>query len=87
MQSVPGGFEFLDPPSSGYYDRVVQRLGNKINNMLSAAQFQLAKRFGVLIDADEEGILLQIFTKPVTDRPTLFFEIIQVRNALRCEYM
>lgn len=82
MQSVLGGFEFLDPPPAEYYDRVVHRLGNKLK-MLSTTQLTLAKRFGVLIDADDEGILLQIFTKPVTDRPTLFFEIIQVRNKLK----
>ena len=42
---------------------------------------ELLKKHGILIDRDEEGYLLQLFTKPVVDRPTMFFEIIQRKGA------
>ena len=41
----------------------------------------ILKKYGILVDRDDEGYLLQIFTKPLTDRPTLFFEIIQRKGA------
>ena len=44
-------------------------------------EVELLKSLGILVDCDEEGYLLQIFTKPVEDRPTLFFEIIQRKGA------
>ncbi|MDO9275305.1 MAG: 4-hydroxyphenylpyruvate dioxygenase [Lutibacter sp.] len=68
------GVEFLYVPGS-YYDTVLDRVG-EIDENLSAL-----KDLGILVDRDEEGYLLQIFTKPVTDRPTLFFEIIQRKGA------
>lgn len=68
------GVEFLKVPVS-YYDDVLDRVG-KIDEKLSPL-----KELGILIDRDEEGYLLQIFTKPVEDRPTLFFEIIQRKGA------
>ena len=68
------GVEFLKVPSS-YYDDLLQRVG-KIDEDL-----QPLKDLGILVDRDEEGYLLQIFTKPVEDRPTLFFEIIQRKGA------
>jgi 4-hydroxyphenylpyruvate dioxygenase len=68
------GVEFLQVPKS-YYDTVLDRVG-KIDEDLSP----LAE-LGILIDRDDEGYLLQIFTKPVEDRPTLFFEIIQRKGA------
>jgi 4-hydroxyphenylpyruvate dioxygenase len=44
-------------------------------------EVEILKKLGILVDCDEEGYLLQIFTKPVEDRPTLFFEIIQRKGA------
>ena len=68
------GVEFLYVPDT-YYDDVLDRVG-KIDEDL-----QPLKELGVLIDRDDEGYLLQIFTKPVLDRPTMFFEIIQRKGA------
>jgi 4-hydroxyphenylpyruvate dioxygenase len=68
------GVEFLNIPSS-YYDTLLNRVGH-IDEELNAL-----KRLGILVDRDDEGYLLQIFTKPVEDRPTLFFEIIQRKGA------
>jgi 4-hydroxyphenylpyruvate dioxygenase len=68
------GVEFLSIPAS-YYETVLDRVG-KIDEDLEPLQ-----RLGILIDRDEEGYLLQIFSKPLEDRPTLFFEIIQRKGA------
>lgn len=68
------GVEFLYVPES-YYDTVLERVG-EIDEELEPL-----KELGVLIDRDDEGYLLQIFTKPVLDRPTMFFEIIQRKGA------
>lgn len=63
------GVEFLKVPKS-YYDTVLDRVGTIDEDL------QPLSELGILIDRDEEGYLLQIFTKPLQDRPTLFFEII-----------
>ena len=68
------GIEFLPIPSS-YYDDVLDRVG-KIDEDLEPL-----KKLGILIDRDDEGYLLQTFSKPLQDRPTLFFEIIQRKGA------
>lgn len=68
------GVEFLNVPEN-YYQSLKPRIG-KIDEDLSHL-----KTLGILADRDEEGYLLQIFTKPVEDRPTLFFEIIQRKGA------
>ncbi len=68
------GVEFLKIPAS-YYATVLDRVG-KIDEDLQPLQ-----DLGILIDKDDEGYLLQIFSKPVQDRPTLFFEIIQRKGA------
>jgi 4-hydroxyphenylpyruvate dioxygenase len=68
------GVEFLEVPAV-YYDDLLQRVG-KIEEDL-----QPLKDLNILVDRDEEGYLLQIFTKPVQDRPTLFYEIIQRKGA------
>jgi len=68
------GVEFLSVPPS-YYDSVLDRVG-KIDEDLAPL-----KDLGILIDRDDEGYLLQIFSKPVEDRPTLFYEIIQRKGA------
>lgn len=69
------GVEFLGAPPEAYYDMLPERVG-KIDEEIRALQ-----KLGILVDCDEEGYLLQIFTKPVQDRPTLFFEIIQRKGA------
>jgi 4-hydroxyphenylpyruvate dioxygenase len=68
------GVEFLRVPGT-YYDSVLERVGNISEDL------ETLKYLGIMVDRDEEGYLLQIFTKPVEDRPTLFFEIIQRRGA------
>src|ERR1700742_3189334 len=68
------GGEWLQVPSS-YYEELTDRVGN-IDEDLAPL-----KALGVLVDRDDEGYLLQIFTKPVEDRPTVFFEIIQRKGA------
>ncbi|MEQ8625150.1 MAG: 4-hydroxyphenylpyruvate dioxygenase [Vicingaceae bacterium] len=73
------GVEFLSIPPEEYYQAVPGRL-DKFNHELNE-DIEKLKRLGIMIDADEEGYLLQIFTKPVEDRPTLFFEIIQRMGA------
>ncbi|MFN9788808.1 MAG: 4-hydroxyphenylpyruvate dioxygenase, partial [Pirellulaceae bacterium] len=55
----------------GYYDSLGQRVGSIKEDIEELAEL------GILVDRDDEGYMLQIFTKPVQDRPTLFFEIIQ----------
>lgn len=69
------GVEFLMPPPDAYYEMVPERVGH-IDEDLKKLQ-----ELGILIDRDEEGYLLQIFTKPVEDRPTLFYEIIERHGA------
>jgi len=68
------GVEFLVVPNT-YYDDLLDRVGNIDESIKSL------KELNILVDRDEEGYLLQIFTKPVQDRPTLFFEIIQRKGA------
>ena len=73
------GVEFLPPPPQAYYDDIPNRLGEHMAIMKEdIAELQ---KLSILVDADEEGYLLQIFTKPLEDRPTLFFEIIQRMGA------
>ncbi|RYM33995.1 4-hydroxyphenylpyruvate dioxygenase [Brumimicrobium glaciale] len=73
------GIEFLSTPPKSYYDDVPVRL-DKHDHKLQEDIDQL-RSLGIMIDADEEGYLLQIFTKPIEDRPTLFFEVIQRMGA------
>jgi 4-hydroxyphenylpyruvate dioxygenase len=68
------GVEFLRVPTV-YYDDLLDRVG-KIDEDLEPL-----KELGILVDRDNEGYLLQLFSKPVEDRPTLFFEIIQRKGA------
>ncbi|KAL6867687.1 hypothetical protein ACP4OV_015711 [Aristida adscensionis] len=72
-RSAMGGFEFLASPPPTYYDGVRRRFCD----VLSEAQIKECQELGVLVDRDDQGVLLQIFTKLVGDRPTLFLEIIQ----------
>ena len=73
-QLISRGVEFLHVPDS-YYETVLDRV-KEIDEDL-----ETLKRLRILIDRDEEGYLLQLFTKPVEDRPTVFFEIIQRKGA------
>jgi 4-hydroxyphenylpyruvate dioxygenase len=68
------GVEFLHVPSA-YYEDILLRVGHIHEDL------QDLKKQNILIDRDEEGYLLQIFSKPVQDRPTLFFEIIERNGA------
>ena len=70
------GIEFLTVPDS-YYDMLPERIGN----ILTEDVEKKVRELGILVDKDEEGHLLQIFTKPVEDRPTLFYEIIERRGS------
>jgi 4-hydroxyphenylpyruvate dioxygenase len=67
------GVEFLRVPDT-YYDQLADRVGEIEEDI------QILKQLGILVDRDDKGYLLQIFTKPLTDRPTLFIEIIQRRG-------
>ncbi|AYD46731.1 4-hydroxyphenylpyruvate dioxygenase [Arachidicoccus soli] len=69
------GVQFLSAPPKTYYEELIKRVG-KIDEDIAPLE-----KLGILVDSDEEGYLLQIFTKPVEDRPTLFFEIIQRKGA------
>jgi 4-hydroxyphenylpyruvate dioxygenase len=68
------GVEFLSVPDT-YYQDLSQRVGHIDEDM------SIIRKLDILVDRDEEGYLLQIFTKPVEDRPTLFFEIIERKGA------
>ncbi|MBX2891786.1 MAG: 4-hydroxyphenylpyruvate dioxygenase [Saprospiraceae bacterium] len=68
------GVEFLHVPGA-YYDTVVERVGAIDEDLMRL------KELGIMADRDDEGYLLQIFTRPVEDRPTMFFEIIQRKGA------
>ena len=73
------GVEFLSTPPETYYAAIPDRLGAFDHKMRE--DIEAVMKLGIMVDADEEGYLLQIFTKPVEDRPTLFFEIIQRMGA------
>jgi 4-hydroxyphenylpyruvate dioxygenase len=68
------GVEFLKVPNS-YYDDLFERVG------AIEEDIEPLKELGILVDRDDEGYLLQLFTKPVEDRPTMFYEIIQRKGA------
>ena len=68
------GVDFLHVPDT-YYEDIFSRVGKIDENI------EQIKKLNILVDRDEEGYLLQLFTKPVEDRPTLFFEIIQRKGA------
>jgi 4-hydroxyphenylpyruvate dioxygenase len=73
------GVEFLSAPPHTYYEQIPDRLGTHMSSMKE--DIGVLEKLGILVDADEEGYLLQVFTKPVEDRPTIFFEIIQRMGA------
>jgi 4-hydroxyphenylpyruvate dioxygenase len=69
-----GGFDFMPAPGPDYYAKVPDRIGHDV---LTKQQLADLQRLGLLADKDMQGVLLQVFTKPVGDRPTIFCEIIQ----------
>lgn len=71
------GVQFIDVPDT-YYDTMQQRLKNSAVKL--DEDFEAIRKLHLLIDFDEGGYLIQIFTKPLTDRPTVFLEIIQRNN-------
>jgi 4-hydroxyphenylpyruvate dioxygenase len=73
-RSMCGGFEFMPAPGQSYYDRVPGRIGE---DTLTADELKQLQELGLLADRDDQGVLLQVFTRPVGDRPTAFIEIIQ----------
>ncbi|KAK4795756.1 hypothetical protein SAY86_028082 [Trapa natans] len=72
-RSSVGGFEFMPSPPPTYYRNLKDRAGD----VLSHEQIKECEELGILVDRDDQGTLLQIFTKPIGDRPTIFIEIIQ----------
>ncbi|XP_057461157.1 4-hydroxyphenylpyruvate dioxygenase [Actinidia eriantha] len=72
-RSSVGGFQFMPSPPPTYY----RNLKNRAGDVLTDEQIKECEELGILVDRDDQGTLLQIFTKPVGDRPTLFIEIIQ----------
>ena len=68
------GVEFLPTPQS-YYDTLLDRVGDLKEDI------NLLSDLGILVDSDKNGYMLQIFTKPIQDRPTLFYEIIQRKGS------
>ena len=68
-----GGFAFMDAPSAEYYRELPARIGGA----LEADALAKAEELGLLVDRDDQGVLIQVFTRPLGDRPTLFLEIIQ----------
>jgi 4-hydroxyphenylpyruvate dioxygenase len=68
------GVEFLPTPQS-YYDTLIARVGEFEEDI------NILSELGILVDSDENGYMLQIFTKPIQDRPTLFYEIIQRKGS------
>lgn len=73
------GIEFLSAPPRAYYEDIPSRLG--VHMKMMHEDLEMIEKLAIMVDADEDGYLLQIFTKPVEDRPTLFFEIIQRMGA------
>ena len=73
------GVEFLSAPPHAYYQAIPERLG--VHMEMMKENIAEIEKLSIMVDADEDGYLLQIFTKPVEDRPTLFYEIIQRMGA------
>jgi len=73
-RSFIGGFEFMPAPNKVYYERCVERIGKDV---LTELQWKELEELGLLADKDDQGVLLQVFTKPLGDRMTAFVEIIQ----------
>ena len=75
------GFELMPRPSEKYYRELHDRIGKG----LTEEEYKRVEELGILVDKDDQGILLQVFTRPVGDRPTLFIEIIERVGCMRKE--
>eukprot|EP00249_Psilotum_nudum_P024632 c29244_g1_i1 orf=620-1957(+) len=73
MRTHLGGFDFMPSPPPTYY----KNLRNRAADVLTEEQMDECEKLGILVDRDDQGMLLQIFTKPIGDRPTIFLEMIQ----------
>lgn len=73
-RSLCGGFEFMPAPGKSYYEKVPSRIGADV---LTPSELEELESLGLLADKDDQGVLLQVFTKPLGDRPTVFIEVIQ----------
>lgn len=73
QRSSQGGFDFMPRASDAYYEN----LPAKVGDALTAEEYRQVKELGLLVDKDDQGVLLQIFTQPLSDRPTVFLEVIQ----------
>lgn len=69
-----GGFDFMPAPGPDYYARIPSRIGE---DTLTAEQLARVQELGLLVDKDDQGVLIQVFTQPTGDRPTVFMEIIE----------
>jgi 4-hydroxyphenylpyruvate dioxygenase len=78
MRMKARGCEFLEKIPDAYYDRLI--VGMKDVGLEVKEDLEVIRKLKILVDYDEKGYLLQIFTKPIEDRPTLFLEVIQRRN-------
>lgn len=74
QRSHLGGFEFMPAPGDAYYKGVPKKIGEDV---LTADELAELQKLGLLADKDDQGVLLQVFTKPIGDRMTCFIEIIQ----------
>lgn len=68
------GFDFMPAPGNDYYERIPSRVGDDV---FTAEQLKEIQELGLLVDKDDQGVLIQIFTQPIGDRSTVFFEFIQ----------
>ena len=75
-----GGFQFMDAPSDAYYEELPSRIGDA----LSAEEYASVRELGLLVDRDPEGVLIQVFTKPVGDRPTLVRHLLAASSPPFC---
>eukprot|EP00897_Mesotaenium_endlicherianum_P000821 jgi/Mesen1/1073/ME000123S00247 len=73
LRTPIGGFSFMPRPGAKYYKDLPERVGSS----LTVEQLKECEELGILVDKDDQGVLLQIFTEPIGDRPTMFIEIIQ----------
>jgi 4-hydroxyphenylpyruvate dioxygenase len=74
VSTMGAALEFLSTPAT-YYDSLEDRVG-------PLAELDILRRLGILVDRDASGVLLQIFTRPISSRPTLFLEVIERRGAV-----
>lgn len=73
-RSPYGGFEFMPAPKKDYYERIPSRIGEGV---LTSEQLKEVEELGLLVDKDDQGVLIQVFTQPLTDRLSIFFEFIE----------